>query len=61
MATGTPALITYAEAAHLLSVSVRTVRRLVRDGRLGVVRLGHRTARLKRSEITSLIKAGGGR
>ena len=33
-------LLTVAEAAKILNVSLRTVRRLISDGRLAVVRIG---------------------
>jgi excisionase family DNA binding protein len=47
-------LYTYGEAAEMLSVCVSTVRKLVAEGKLKIVRLG-RAVRIPRSEILRLI------
>ena len=44
-------LLTVAEAAIILKVSIKTVRRLYQDGKLECYRLGYRTVRLSRSAV----------
>ena len=57
----TPALpdyLTYAEAAELLRVSVRTVSRYVADGRIDAVTLPTGRPRLRRADVESLLSVG---
>lgn len=49
-------LIPLAEAAEILAVSVKTVRRYVAAGELDAVRLGRRTIRVKSESIDRLIE-----
>lgn len=49
-------LLTFADAARILSVSLRQFRRLVDDGRIGIVRVSERTPRVKLIEIRAFIK-----
>jgi len=44
-------LLTFTEAAELMRVSLRTIRRIVDSGSLAVIRLGERTLRIRSSEI----------
>lgn len=46
-------LLTLADAAQQLAVSVRTVRRLIRDGLLPCVRLGRGNPRVKGVRVRS--------
>lgn len=46
-------------AAELLGVSRVTIWRWIRDGRLPVSRLGHRTARIKREDLSRLLENPG--
>ena len=50
-------LIPLTEAAEILAVSVKTVRRYVAAGELDAVRLGRRTIRIKAESIERLIDA----
>src|SRR5947209_3458825 len=47
------------QAAALLGVSRVSIWRWVRDGRLPVARLGHRTARIKQEDLDALLLRGG--
>lgn len=48
--------LTAAEAADLLNLSERTIRRLITDGTLPAVRIG-RTVRISRTDLTDLASA----
>jgi excisionase family DNA binding protein len=48
-------MLTYTEAANRLGVSARYVRRMVSEGRLEVVRIGHRTVRVPESTVNAFI------
>jgi excisionase family DNA binding protein len=48
-------LLTLDQVAALLQVSKRTVQRLVREGELQAIRLGHRTVRLSAASIHRFI------
>src|SRR5215204_1307852 len=48
------------EAAALLGVSRMTMSRWIRDGRVPVARLGHRTIRIRREDLDQLLHAAGG-
>lgn len=50
-------LIPLTEAAEILAVSVKTVRRYVAAGDLDAVRLGRRTIRIKTESLDRLIDA----
>lgn len=50
-------LVSLAEAAEILAVSVKTVRRYIAAGELDAVRLGRRTIRIKAESIERLIEA----
>lgn len=50
-------LLTFADAARVLSVSLRQLRRIVDDGRLSIVRVSERTPRVKLSDIREFISA----
>lgn len=54
---GTPpaALLTAAEVAEILNISLRSVRRLIADGRLSVVHLG-RAVRIRPEALQTLIE-----
>lgn len=56
-ATATPIrrLVSLTEAAEILAVSVKTVRRYVAAGDLDAVRLGRRTIRIKAESIDRMI------
>lgn len=54
-ATITRQLVTMADAAAALAVSIRTVRRYVAAGQLDAVRLGRRTLRIKAESIERLV------
>jgi excisionase family DNA binding protein len=56
-ASTTRRLIPLPEAAEILAVSVKTVRRYVAVGELDAVRLGRRTIRIKAESIDRLIDA----
>jgi excisionase family DNA binding protein len=51
-------LLTVAQAATILNVSTRTVRRLIASGAIRVVRIGH-SVRVEPGEIEKLIARGG--
>src|SRR5258708_32951594 len=53
-ATCARAYYSISQAAELLGVSRVSIWRWVRAGRLAVVRLGHRTARIKREDLERL-------
>ena len=48
-------LMTAAEAADILNVSIRSVRRLIDDGKIGAIRIG-RAVRIHPSVIASRIE-----
>lgn len=48
-------MLTYAEAAQMLGVRIRYVRRMVQEGRLPAIRLGHRTVRIPEAAIKLFI------
>lgn len=48
-------LLTLGEAAKLLKVSVVTLRRWIRQGRLPAYHVGPRKVRIKRSDLTTLL------
>lgn len=51
------ALLTKAEAAEKLRVSVRTVDRYIADGTLSAIRLSARATRITRASLDSLLDA----
>ena len=55
--TPTRRLIPLTEAAEILAVSVKTVRRYIAAGDLDAVRLGRRTIRIKTESLDRLIDA----
>lgn len=56
-ATRTRRLVSLTEAADILGLSVKTVRRYIASGDLDAVRLGRRTIRIKTDSIDRLIDA----
>ncbi len=48
-------LLTVAEAARALRVSVPTIKRWVKDGRLAAYQLGPRYVRIRRSDLTQVL------
>ena len=50
-------LLTQQEAAEYLRVSLKTLRRLVREGRLSEVRLGPRLPRYRVRDLDALVVA----
>ena len=50
-------LVTLCEAAEILAVSVKTVRRYIAAGDLDAVRLGRRTIRIEAGSLDRLIDA----
>ena len=56
-ATPTRRLVTLPEAADILGLSVKTVRRYIASGDLDAVRLGRRTIRIKTDSLDRLIDA----
>jgi excisionase family DNA binding protein len=58
-ATTTPTrrLVSLPEAADILGLSVKTVRRYIASGDLDAVRLGRRTIRIKTDSLERLIDA----
>jgi excisionase family DNA binding protein len=55
-----PLLLREREVVALLGVSVRTVRRLVKEGELTKVRVSPGTVRYRLSDLESLIQRSGG-
>jgi excisionase family DNA binding protein len=53
-AISSPAVLTIAEAAQLMRISVRTVRRLVTAGELSAVRIG-RSIRFRRADVEGFL------
>ena len=53
----TPRLLRLAEAAALLDVSPRTLRRMIASGTLPVIRLRNRTSRIAETDLAALIDA----
>lgn len=47
-------LLTAAEIAQALNISIRSVRRMIKDGRLPIVRIG-RSVRVRPEAVASLI------
>lgn len=56
-ATATRRLVSLTEAAEMLAVSTKTVRRYIAAGDLDAVRLGRRTIRIKADSLDHLIDA----
>lgn len=56
-ATATRRLVSLPEAADILGLSVKTVRRYIASGDLDAVRLGRRTIRIKTDSLDRLIDA----
>ena len=55
-------LLNYAELGEVLGVSARTVRRMVADGRIPVIRMSQRTLRFDKEKVlTALNKRKGKR
>lgn len=50
-------LVSLAEAAEVLAVSVKTVRRYIAAGELEAVRLGRRTIRVRVESLDQMIEA----
>lgn len=50
-----PDLLTVKEAASLLSVSERTLWKMIAEGRLAAIRLSRRITRIHRSEVRTMI------
>jgi excisionase family DNA binding protein len=60
MATATPArrrLVSLTQAAEILGVSTKSVRRYIAAGDLDAVRIGRRTIRIKTESLDRLIDA----
>ena len=57
MATSIRQLVSLPEAAKILAVSAKTVRRYIAAGDLDAVRLGRRTIRIKTESLDRLIDA----
>lgn len=55
MAPKPPQLVTLCEAAEILAVSVKTVRRYIAAGELDAVRLGRRTIRVTVDSLDRII------
>jgi len=47
--------LTYRQAAERVGMSVRTIRRWVHEGRIPVIRLGHRTAYVQAADIDAML------
>lgn len=58
--SGGPSLMTARQVADLIQVSLRTVRRLIADGRLPVVRIG-RSVRISKAAVEVLLTEQAGR
>lgn len=56
-ATITCQLVSLNDAAEILAVSTKTVRRYISEGHLDAVRLGHKTLRVRVDSIERLIDA----
>ena len=56
-ATTTRRLVSLTEAAEILAVSTKTVRRYIAAGDIDAVRLGRRTIRVKTDSLDRLIDA----
>ena len=54
------AYVTITEAADYLSLTTRTVRQMIADGRLTAYSNGHRIIRLDRTEIDAAMQPVGG-
>jgi excisionase family DNA binding protein len=54
------AYVTITEAADYLSLTTRTVRQMIADGRLTAYSNGHRIIRLDRNEIDAAMQPVGG-
>jgi excisionase family DNA binding protein len=52
---GAKPMMTYQEAAELMVISPRTLRRAAAVGDLAVVRIGHRTVRIRRDDLDAWI------
>ena len=50
------AYLDYESAGALLGVTSRTISKWVNEGRVPVSRLGHRTARIKKSDLTRMVE-----
>lgn len=50
-------LLTLADVADFLAVSLSTVRRLVRDGNLPAVRVGQRSIRVRPEDLEAYLQA----
>jgi excisionase family DNA binding protein len=50
-------LLTFAQAAHFLGVSLRQVRRLVDCGKLPMVRVSTRAPRIRRCDLQSYLES----
>lgn len=51
-------LITFAQAAEQMSVSLNHVRNLIKDGHLTVINVGTRSRRLRASDIDDIVNNG---
>jgi excisionase family DNA binding protein len=51
-------LLTYAEAAHFLRVSERTLQRYIADEKVVVVRLPSGSPRIRRSDLDAMVNGG---
>ena len=51
----TKPMMTYQEAAELMVISPRTLQRAAAVGDLAVVRIGHRTVRIRREDLDAWI------
>ena len=51
----TKPMMTYQEAAELIVISPRTLQRAAAVGDLAVVRIGHRTVRIRREDLDAWI------
>lgn len=57
MAATTRKLVSLSDAADMLAVSTKTVRRYIADGHLDAVRLGRKTIRIKVDSIDRFVEA----
>jgi excisionase family DNA binding protein len=53
-----PRLLSMADVADVLGLSIRTVRRMVSMGELPIVRLNNRTVRFRPEDVKALIDRG---